>query len=297
MRCRVWFAWMVMTATLGVGAGRAMGQASAMPSAQVGVGGGEAAVAVPGDKGMGHDDAGKGRKLLEAMVAGLGGDTWMNREDWVYSGRIASFYKGKPNEGAPAFEEYYRAKPAAERIILISHYGVFLATDHSDVAEVWTGGTGYEVTYKGSKELPQKEVADYERRKAHSLEVIVHDWLQQPGVLVTYEGTNMQERRLADQVSVLTATNDAVTMELDANSHLPLSISFQWRDPLYKDLNTEVQEFDDYHAVQGIMTPFAMTRLQNGDMTGQRFLTKAVYNSKLPADLFDPQRLLQKKVK
>jgi hypothetical protein len=292
MRFRAAVAWMMMAGVLGsVGSRYARGQASAMPSAQAGP------EAQPTTGATSDGVTSKGRSLLRAMVVALGGDAWIHRTDWVYYGRIATFYQGKPNEGAPAFEEYYRAEPAAERIILISHYGVLIATDHKDVAEVWVGGTGYEVTYKGSKELPQKEVADYERRKAHSLEVIVQDWLQQPGVLVTYEGTTMQERRLAEQVSVLTASNDAVTMTLDANSHLPLSISFQWRDPVYKDLNTEVQEFDDYHPVQGIETPFAITRLLNGEMTGQRFLTKAVYNSKLPEDLFDPKRLLQKKAK
>jgi len=45
------------------------------------------------------------------------------------------------------------------------------------------------------------------------------------------------------------------------------------------------------------MTPFSITRLHNGDLTGQRFLTKAVYNSKLPEDLFDPARPLEKKTK
>jgi hypothetical protein len=29
-------------------------------------------------------------------------------------------------------------------------------------------------------------------------------------------------------------------------------------------------------------------------MTGQRFVTKVAYNTKLPADLFDPERPLEK---
>jgi hypothetical protein len=125
----------------------------------------------------------------------------------------------------------------------------------------------------------------------------MHEWLKQPGVLVTYEGSGTVERRLSEEVSVLTAQNDAVTIQLDASSHLPLSVSFEWRDPLYNDLNKDVQEFDDYHDVQGIMTAFSLTRLHNGEMTGQRFLTKASYNTKLPADLFDPTRKLEKKTK
>jgi hypothetical protein len=272
------------------GAG-ARGQASALPSAEPGA----------DDKATPQTSANpladKGRALLDAMVKGLGGDAWLNREDWVFHGREATFYKGQPHEGAPEFEEYYRAQPFGERVTIISSYGVFISTDHRDLAEVWTKDDGFEVSYKGVKELPVKQVEDYQRRRRHSLEVVIEEWLKQPGVLVTYEGSGMVERRLAEKVSVLTASNDAVAMELDETTHLPLRISFEWRDPLYNDLNKDELEFDDYHEVQGIMTAFAITRLHNGEMTGQRFLTKASYNAKLPADLFDPTRKLEKKAK
>jgi hypothetical protein len=271
---------------LGAG-GIAWGQASAMPSAQPGA---EASAS-------GTAQADKGRALLDAMVKALGGDAWMKREDWVFHGREATFYKGQPHEGAPEFEEYYRAQPFGERVIIITHGGMLFPTDYRDLAEVWTKDDGFEVSYKGVKELAVKQIEEYQRRRKHSLEVVVNEWLKQPGVLVTYEGSGMVERRLSEEVSVLTATNDAVTIQMDASTHLPLSLSFEWRDPLYNDLNKDVQEFDDYHEVQGIMTAFSLTRLHNGEMTGQRFLTKVSYNAKLPADLFDPTRKLEKKVK
>ncbi len=280
-RMRRW-AW-ISVVMLAVSAARLHAQASALPSA------------APGAENAGEKD--HGRKLLDQMVTALGGEAWLNRQDWSFQGRSATFYKGRPHEEVPQFEEYYRVHPFGERIILISHYGVFIATNHKDIAEVFTADDGFEVTFKGKKELPEKDVQDFLRRRRHSLETVVDDWLKQPGVLVTYEGSNMVERRLSEQVSILTAANDAVTLELDEASHLPLSLSFQWRDPLYKDLNTDVEQFDDYHQVQGIQTPYAITRLHNGDMVLQRFLTKVTYNTKLPADLFDPDRPLEKKAK
>jgi hypothetical protein len=266
---------------------RAHAQASAIPSAQA-----------PSDADVG----GQGRKLLDQMVTALGGEAWLNRQDWIFHGREASFYKGQPHEEAPQIEEYYRAQPFAERVVVIAHGGSLTMLglpghDVRDVAELWTADNGFEITFKGTKPLPAKDVDDYKRRHRHSLDVVVKDWLKQPGTLVTFEGTDMVERHLADQVSVVTAGNDAVTIQLDEDSHLPLSISFQWRDPVYNDLNTDVQQFADYHLVQGIMTPYSVTALHNGDMTGQRFLTKVVYNAKLPADLFDPNRPLSKKTK
>jgi hypothetical protein len=265
-------------------------QASSLPSAQTGA-------LVPSTNGAVDDPVGKGKKLVGQMIAALGGDAWLNRQDWIFEGRAATFYKGQPHEGAPQFQEYFRAEPFGERVILISHYGVILATDHKDVAEVWTGDNGYEITYKGTHPLPEKDVADYQRRRQHSLDVVVKEWLKQPGVLVTYEGEGMVERHLSEQVNIVTTNNDAVTLQLDEGTHLPLSLSFEWRDPLYKDLNHDMQEFTDYHEIQGIQTPYAITTSHNGDMTGERFLTKVVYNAKLPADLFDPNRKLEKKAK
>jgi hypothetical protein len=140
-------------------------------------------------------------------------------------------------------------------------------------------------------------VAEFARWRGHSVDVVVTEWVKQPGVVVTYVGSKMVERSLADEVSVLSAGDDAVTLDLDAVTHLPLSVSFRWRDPVFEDWNTEVQEFADYHAVQGIMTPYSVITMNNGDMTSERFLTKATYNAPLAAETFDPNQRLEKKEK
>jgi hypothetical protein len=275
----------VLLAVLSGGYCRAGAQAAALPSVQV---------AQSGDQ---KTEAERGRKLLDAMVAALGGEAWLNRQTWIFYGRTATFYKGQPDASAPQFEEYGRMSPFGERFVIVSHFGPIIATNHSDVADVWTSDHGYEVTYKGTAALPAKEVADFQRLRGHSLDVVVKEWLKQPGAVVMDEGPKMVERNLADEVSVLSAGNDAVTLALDQSTHLPLSISFQWRDPAYKDWNTDVVEFADYHEIQGIATPYSVITMHNGDRTGERFLTSAVYNTKLPAELFDPGRPLESKRK
>ena len=77
---------------------------------------------------------------------------------------------------------------------------------------------------------------------------------------------------------------------MDAESHLPLRRSWQWRDPLYQDKNTDAEEYDNYHDVEGIPTAFTISRYHNGDETNQRFLDRAGYNIALPADAFDADK-------
>ena len=149
--------------------------------------------------------------------------------------------------------------------------------------------------FKGQIALPKEQVEDYYRRRAHSIEEVVHNWLKAPGVMVVSEGTVMVVRRLADRVTVLTADNDAVTLELDATTHLPLRRTFRWRNPQFKDYDEESETYDDYHTIQGLPTPLTITRYHNGEMSNQRFLTRVVYNLPLAPSLFDPAVLLKKK--
>jgi hypothetical protein len=120
-------------------------------------------------------------------------------------------------------------------------------------------------------------------------------WLKMPGVMVIAEGTTMVERRMADKVTVLSPDNDAVTIELDSTTHLPLRRKFESRNLTFKDLDEDAEEYDDYHTIQGLPTAFMITRYHNGDMASQRFLSKVEYNLALSPDLFNPELVLKKK--
>ncbi|MGI4831305.1 MAG: hypothetical protein ACRYFU_24455 [Janthinobacterium lividum] len=270
----------VVGAWLSTGAVRVQAQASALPSAQ------SAPVS---------DEGAHGRQLLDQMIAALGGQAWLSRSTERLEGRSATFYKGLPNPYEAQFEEYLRVAPFGERVVVVSKQGVFIPTTKRDVVEIWTTENGYEVSYHGRKELPKIDVEDFERRRLHSLDIVVLDWLKRPGTLVTFEGSNMDDRHLVDHVSILTPDNDAVTLGLDQETHLPRSRTFQWRNPIYKDLDTDLERYDDWQTKGGIMTPLTITRYHNGDMASQRFLTKVQYGLPLAPELFDPDHSLPKK--
>jgi hypothetical protein len=257
-------------------------QASAIPSAQ---------------SSPDVNDPAAGRKLLDEMVTALGGPAWLNRTDYTYFGQSGTFYKGYANPYVTQFERYVRLDPYGERIIIVSKQGVLIPTTKRDVAEIWTPDSGYEVTYKGKKTLPQKDIDEFQRNRKHSLDTVMREWVKQPGILITYEGTALVDRKIADKLSILTATNDGVEIFLDESTHLPMSMSYQWRDPLYRDFNTETLQFNDYHEIEGVMTPMTLTRLHNGDMTTQIFVKQVHYNTPMPADLFDPDRPLKESAK
>jgi hypothetical protein len=97
----------------------------------------------------------------------------------------------------------------------------------------------------------------------------------------------MAERHMADQVTLISPENESITIQTDVQTHLPLSRSFQWRDPLYKDKNTETEEYADYHDVNGLPTAYSITRMHNDETVRQMYIDKVHYNVDLPADFWD----------
>ena len=187
--------------------------------------------------------------------------------------------------------------PEADRVGFLTERGMILPGKKIDVVQIWKEGQGYEVTFKGQTDLPKEQVEEHYRRRAHSIEEVVNKWTKAPGVMIVAEGATMVERRLADKVTVLTADNDAVTLELDAATHLPLRRTFQWRNPQFKDFDEDAEEYDDYHTLQGLPTAMTITRYHNGDMISQRFLTKVVYDAAVEPSYFDPAIVVAKLAK
>ncbi len=241
----------------------------------------------------------RGRALLDQMVTALGGEAWLNRKDMSVHGHTASFFHGAPTgfnvEFSAAHQFPVDGRPEAERIGFITEKSMILPGKKTDVVQIWTKGEGYEVTYKGRTTLPVDQVEDYFRRQHHSIESVINEWLKKPGVMVIDEGNSMVERRLAEKVTVLSEDNDAVTIEIDANTHLPLRRTFESRNEKFKDIDTDVEEYDDYHTFQGLPTAMTLTRYHDGDMSSQRFFSTVEYNKGLDPALFNPDNLLPKK--
>lgn len=243
----------------------------------------------------------RGKQLLDQMVAALGGQAWLDRGIVFSQGRSAAFFRGQPTLSVIEFVDWRQLPDVthpkgAERIEFLSDRGMIRPGKKRDVAQVWTADQGYEITYKGKTTLPKEQVEDFLRRRAHSIEEVVRTWIKAPGVMVVSEGTTVVVRRQADRVTILSANNDAVTIDLDVNTHLPLARTFQWRNAQFQDHDEDREDYDDYHVIDGLPTPLTLTRYRNGDMTSQRFLVKVDYHpTNMPPDTFNPEAPLTKK--
>ena len=221
----------------------------------------------------------KARAILDQAIQALGGQAYLNVQDMTQEGRSYSFHHGEPNSLGTLFWRF-RKFPDKDRVEV---------TKKRDVIELYTGDKGYEVTYRGVRDLDNKEMDPYLRRRHFALDAVLRQWLNEPGVALFYEGKTVAAQKQADRVTVMNAKNEAVTLYLDSSTHLPVKKSFTWRDPVDKQRNVEEEIFDNYRMAQNVMTPYDTTRLFNGEMAAQFFLTSASFNQGLSDSLFDPK--------
>ncbi len=236
------------------------------------------AAAVPARLGDDQENARKARALLEQAIQALGGPAFLNIREMQQQGRTYSFYHGRPSGTGALFWRFVEY-PDKERIEV---------TKERDVAYIYAGDKGYEVTFKGPHAVEKKDLEDYIRRRRFSLEMILRVWINDPGVALFYDGTALAGNLAAQQVTLINSKDEAVKLFLDIDTHLPLKKSYSWRDPVDKERDTEEEVYDNYKPTHGVMAYYSFTRYFNGDMQSQRFINSIEINQGLDPAMFDP---------
>jgi hypothetical protein len=242
------------------------------------------------------ENARKARALLDQTIAALGGRAYLSYQNRFEEGRYYPLYHGRTSTlGIPY--NYYVQYPDKDRFELLAEKDIHVIPGKIDIGGIKSkksvvvlihnGLKGYETTYKGTAPQDPEELANYLRRRQHSLEWVFRKWSNDPGVALFSDGVAVVDGKTADQVSLLNSQDDSVTVYLDQNTHLPIKTSYSWRDPTDRQKNTEEEIYDLYKPVEGIMTPYSITRNFNGETSMQRFINTVRYNLKLPETAFE----------
>jgi len=218
----------------------------------------------------------KARQLLDQMVEALGGQAWLTYVNIEQQGRSYSFFHGRPTSAGTLYWRFYEY-PDKERSEL---------TKQRDVVYIYNGDKGYEKTYKGTAAEEDKNVKEVIRRRQHSLEVVLREWLKDPKTVLFYDDQTVADQQMVDVVTILNKDNDQLSIGIDIHSHLPVSKRFSWRDADKYKVEDETI-YGNYRKVQGIETPYTITNKRDGEIISQMFLNHIEYNTTIAPGFFD----------
>ena len=222
----------------------------------------------------------KARAVLNQVIQALGGQAYLNLQNGEFEGRVGSFYHDR-SEGSTVYHRFWQW-PDKERVEL---------TKQRDIVQLTIGNEMYEITFRGTRILDLKKEDNlriYLARRQYALEVVLRQWLNAPGTALFDEGLSLTENHSVERITIINSTNDAVTLSIDTDTHLPVKKSFVIRDPQgYRDEIGEV--YDNWKMVQGVNTPYNTLVSRNGDLQRQYFLSSVKYNTPMQSSLFEPK--------
>lgn len=238
----------------------------------------------------------KGKQVVDAAVAALGGQKFLTMRDRVETGRVYSFYRERLS-GASQARIYtrYLTRPEPPQI---SFFGQrerqsFGKDNKEEYAVLFTEDKAYSINFRGARPLPADSEERYRDSTRRNILYILRQRLGEPGMIIEYEGADVAENQPVEMVTVTDSDNYAVKVFFNSTTHLPVKQEYVRRDAKTRDRFEEVTRFSKYRDVNGVQWPFQMQRERNGEKTFEIFSESVQINT----GLTDEQFALSAKIK
>jgi hypothetical protein len=98
----------------------------------------------------------------------------------------------------------------------------------------------------------------------------------------------------ADWVEMVDSDNRTIRIAFAENTHLPIRKTVETRDPRMQRKSEEIEYYSNYHPIDGVQTPFQITRERNQIKIFQVFFDKCDYNTSVADALFTKESLDQR---
>jgi hypothetical protein len=237
--------------------------------------------------GLGQSAEQRGRNVIDDAVAALGGQKFLTMADRVESGRAYSFYREQLS-GLSIAKIYTRyvtvaAGKSGEELGVRERQAF---GKNEDFSVLFLENGGWEITYRGAKELPKDRLDRYHDTTLHNIFYLLRQRLHEPGMIFESRGADVWENQPVNIVDITDSRDRMVTVYFHQDTKLPVMQKYSWRDPQTKDRNDEETHFARYREVSGVEWPYQITRERNGEKIYQMFAESVAIDQDLTDNLF-----------
>jgi hypothetical protein len=231
----------------------------------------------------------RGRQIVNEALAALGGPKYLAIQDRVESGRAYSFYHEQLSglSFATIYTRYLApSQPAVPGQLLLDERQSF-GKHEKYGSTLFLGGKGSQITFRGIRPIPKESAERYRDSTLHSFFYILRERLDEPGMVFEDRGSDIAENEPVRIVAITDSDNRTVTVYFHHLSKLPVRQVYYRRDSKTGDRDEEISLFTKYRDIGGgVMWPYAVQRMRNGDRIFQMFAQTVEVNKNLPSSLF-----------
>jgi hypothetical protein len=230
----------------------------------------------------------RGKRVINEALQALGGEKFRAVKDRVETGRAYSFYREQLRGLAVAKISTKYTEPSGHPPRFPAQIERQAFGKDEDQIIVFPGsGKGYILTWRGAKPLPDDRLHRYEESTLRNVLYIFRMRLDEPDLAFISRGTDVVDNNPVELVEIADSENRSTTVAFHRTTKLPFRQVFEYRDPRTKERIEEVMYFSKWRNVGGgVMWPFHMERLRNGEKVFEIFSESVSVNQNVPDESF-----------
>ena len=223
----------------------------------------------------------KGRQILNQLIAGLGGQAYLNEKTSECDGRLAQFGHNGDLTGYIEFKEYW-SYPDKKR------------TDFAkkgNIVDIYAGDEGWTLDRGGVSEEPAPAVADFQEAVKRNINNVLRNRLKEDRIQIRFGGSSVVDLKAVEWVEISDAEERVFRLAVDRSTHLLVRSIVTIRDENTHEKIDETTVYSNYQEKDGIQVPMQITKERDGRRIYQAFYAGCRINPELPADFFTKQAL------
>jgi hypothetical protein len=232
-----------------------------------------------------EESAARTKAILQQMIGALGGAAYLNVHDSDCTGRLAQFgqYTGELGGDAPFHE--FRMPPDKMR----REVGKKL-----NIIDVYNGNQGWSLDKGGVEDGNGVAIANFQAGLKMSFDVLIRSRLAEAGMYFHYGGEDVVDLRQVDWAQIEDTEGHMYKIAVEKPTHLPVRFVIVTRNPRTNETVEDVTRYSNWHLVDGVGTPFQVSREHDGKRVSQIFYDTCKYNSGITADFFTREALVKR---
>lgn len=230
---------------------------------------------------MPAESAAKAKEILQQAIQALGGMAYLNLRDATCEGRLSQFGHAGELNGFEKFVDY-TIPPFKDRTENLPK---------RNIITVMNGDKGWTLDRGGVSDASGADIAHFEEDTKKDIDYILRSRLKEPNMIFRYAGPDIVDLKQVDWVELVDSDNRTIRIAISQSTHLPVRKIVDTRDANTRMKTDEVEYYSNYHPLNGVQTPFQITRERNHIKIYQVFFDKCEYNTNLSDSLFTKQSL------
>ena len=220
------------------------------------------------------------RGLFEDAIQAMGGEAFLKVADYVSSGNYFVFNREGASSGIIKFTDYTMLPDKSRYELGNRKKELEITVFNLEKNEGWI--------LEGQKETRDatpEEMDDFRRSVKHSIETLFRTRYKDPANKLFYLGPGEGREATLEMVKLVDPENDEVTIYFDRITKLPAKTEY-WSVNKRGIRQRHVNEFSQWHVIQGVNTALRVDGSINRRRSFQSFILKIAYNNHLTEDFF-----------